>query len=95
MLAYISACHMVLNLTDGDKMRKDDFADNVLGITYGHWRYVLTGERNLSLQKARIAASVLETGVDVWLDGSLASARIEAWERFNSSSNKESGGRPF
>jgi len=50
-----------------------------INITYHHWRYVLLGKRNLSYSKAKVAAPLLKTSVEVWMDPSLVADRQAAW----------------
>jgi hypothetical protein len=62
-------------------MSKKYFA-RLINISYGHWRFVLRGERNLNLPKARVVAHLLDTPVDVWQDSSMKDARQDAWSRY-------------
>lgn len=64
-------------------MTKDEFSVKILKCSYGHWRYVLRGERNLSYNKARLVSQLLVTDVDTWLDTKQAKNRQAAWDKFN------------
>lgn len=65
-------------------MTKREFSSKILRVSYHHWRYVLSGERNLSLKKARLVAELLNTDVLVWLDQSKLMERQTAWQKFSS-----------
>ena len=64
-------------------MDKERFSTVILRCSYHHWRYVLVGQRNLSFKKAQVAAQVLVTPVEVWLDSERADERQAAWENFS------------
>jgi len=47
------------------------------------WYFVLKGERNLGYKKAKIAAQVLNTETDLWINPEAsANDRREAWGKF-------------
>lgn len=65
-------------------MNKTDFARKILHCTHTHWYDVINGKGNLSHHKAVIAASVLLTSVELWLDPNASKeARRAAWRNFN------------
>jgi len=43
--------------------------------------YVLTGERNLGVEKAKVVAKYTKTDPMVWLDKSRVGERRKAWEK--------------
>ena len=63
-------------------MTKVEFSAKILKVSYGMWRFVLRGERNLSYKKALLASQVLSTPVDVWLDAGRVREREDAWAKF-------------
>lgn len=73
--------------TEVDLMSKKYFA-SLLNISYGHWRFVLLGERNLNLSKARVVAHLLDTPVDIWMDPEMKKERQAAWVRYSESSKE-------
>ena len=64
-------------------MTKQEFSKKILRCSYGLWRAVLAGNRNLSIGKAQLASQVLVTSPDVWIDPLRVKDRQEAWEKFN------------
>jgi hypothetical protein len=68
-------------------MTKKQFARDVIGCSYSLWRFALLGQRNLGYPKAKIAATVLNTGIDVWLDEEKADERQRAWDQYQGSVN--------
>lgn len=65
-------------------MKKEEFANKILKISYSHWQFVLNGQRGLGLQKARVAAAVLNTPIEVWIDPEMGAERVAAWKSFSS-----------
>ena len=55
-------------------MKTKDCA-KMLGITTAHMRFVLRGERNLSLKVARVARELLGGTLEIWLDPEHANMR--------------------
>ncbi len=70
-------------------MNINDFSVIIIGCSYHQWRYVLRAERNLSYAKAQVAAEVLVTPVEIWLDDTRQKERKEAWDRFKKKQEAE------
>ena len=62
-------------------MLKKVFAEDVLDCSYSQLRAVLAGERNFSLEKARIVARLSKTPIEVWLDRKFKAKRRQAWKK--------------
>jgi len=63
-------------------MTKKEFSIKILRCSYGLWRAVLVGERNLGYKRAQTAAKVLDTSCDIWMDPERLADRREAWKNF-------------
>lgn len=64
-------------------MTKEDFAKKILKCTHTHWYCVLKGDKNLGYRKAEVAARVLNTPVDLWINPDASvNDRKEAWDNF-------------
>lgn len=63
-------------------MRKDEFANKIIGITYQHWQMVLNGGRNLGLANAKLVSRVLGTDLETWINPEMKDLRAEAWKKF-------------
>jgi len=66
-------------------MNKKDFA-TLSGFSYSQWQAVLKGDRNMSLNKARFVAKMLNTKVMVWIDKEQTKERQDAWLAFKEAS---------
>jgi len=63
-------------------MTKKEFSSKILRCSYHHWRYVLKGERNLAIHKAKLVSQLLNTDVIVWIETGRSLDRQSAWQRF-------------
>lgn len=74
---------MVVYLQMEVAMRHVEFA-KILEVTPNYWRMVRRKERSLSFKKARTAAVMLRTTIDLWMDNPEVTAdqREKAWEKF-------------
>ena len=61
------------------KPTKDNKKQQIMGRTMLY--YVLRGERNLGLNKAKLAAKATGTDAIIWIDPAKAGERKKAWER--------------
>lgn len=64
-------------------MNDKEFAVKILKCTYSQWKQVLKGRRNLGLQRAKLAAQIIETDVETWRDPEFTDDRKRAWKEFN------------
>ena len=64
-------------------MTKKEFSAKILKCSDQHWRYILAGERNLGLRRAKLVAQLLSTSLEVWIDPEKTTERQRAWEKFN------------
>jgi len=64
-------------------MTKKEFSTKILKCSDQHWRYILAGERNLSIKKAKLVSQLLSTDVLVWMDSEQVHRRKAAWKQFS------------
>ena len=65
-------------------MTKEEFSKKILKCSYNLFSQALAGTRNLGYRKARTAAMIFDTDIEVWIDPSKQPERIKAWNKFNS-----------
>ena len=63
-------------------MDRKTFALKVLKTTRAQWDNVLAGRRNLSFKRAKLAAQVTESDIQIWMDPDKAGQRLEAWNMY-------------
>lgn len=56
----------------------------ILEVTPNYWRMVRRKERSFSFKRSRIAAAMLGTKIELWMDNPEVTAdqREKAWEKF-------------
>lgn len=65
-------------------MTQKEFASKILKATPVYWGMVLRCERHLGYKKAQVAASVLNTSVDLWINPKAnKTERRAAWNLFS------------
>jgi hypothetical protein len=81
-------------------MTKQQFAEKILKCTCVHWYCVLNGtednknkpQKNLGYRKAVVAAQVLGTSVDLWVNPDASvNDRQKAWNDFAKDTRQEGG----
>lgn len=70
-------------------MTKKDFSTKILKASQPYWGMVLDGERHLGYNRAQVAASVLNTSIELWMNPKAnPNERRAAWNLFSMKSEK-------